>query len=340
MSLEQCSATSQANSSSTSGVLNVVIVTWNSSREIERCLDSLIRQVPAERVVVVDNASSDGTTDLVARRFPDVHLIVNPENLGFAAACNQGISHTGSGPVMLLNPDSEVKEGAVARLVRTLEDDSRVGAVGPLLLDASNRPRESCFRAPTLRRELWRLLLLDAVVPVSRYSLGRTPPSTPRSVDVIEGACLLLSRRALGDVGPLDEGFFVYNEEFDFCTRLRAAGYRVLFEPRAQVMHLQGASTSQMRTEMFVELYRGRVRYFAKHGGRLKAALYQVLLLKLALARLLLLPVALLSTGDRRARLFGVVGRYLRLAVTLPFPIRVDLAAQEPGRARSSHTSR
>jgi GT2 family glycosyltransferase len=247
-----------------------------------------------------------------------VRLIENSKNVGFAQANNQAIQQSAGCYVLLLNPDTEVQPGALETLVRFMDAHPQAGAAGARLLNPSGTLQPSCHPAPTLSRELWRLFHLDALWPYACYPMAGWDLNTPREVDMVPGACLILSRDALDQVGLLDEDYFIYSEEVDLCYRLRRAGWRLYWLPQAVVIHYGGQSTRQMAAAMFLRLYQGKVLYFRKHHGRLAAQLYKLILLIAALARLLLSPLVWLVRPPQRHQHLALASHYRRLVRALP----------------------
>jgi GT2 family glycosyltransferase len=243
-------------------------------------------------------------------------LIANRDNLGFARANNQAIPMCSGRYILLLNPDTRVEPGALETLLSFMESRPEVGAAGARLINADGTLYASCQTAPSLRRELWRLFHLEAVRAYAGYRMVDWDVAKPRLVDVIQGACMLLRRDALDQVGLLDEDFFIYSEEVDLCHRLRAADWQIWWVPQARVIHHGGQSTRQVATPMFLRLYQGKVLYFRKNHGRVAARVYKLILLLAALPRLALGPSAFLGqSGQRHAML---AGRYARLITALP----------------------
>jgi N-acetylglucosaminyl-diphospho-decaprenol L-rhamnosyltransferase len=226
--------------------LAIVIVSFNARDDLAATLASLHDAPPRvpHRIVVVDNASTDGAADLVRARFPDVTVIAAGGNLGFARANNIGIRATGGEHVLLLNPDTVVPAGAVDALVARLDADSTIAAVGPRLVDAAGRAELSfgSLYSPWTEAGRKLTLALDARgVGLVRGWIDRAT-RTPREPQWLTGACLLV-RRAAGDaVGWFDERYFMYAEDVDLCAALRAAGGRVVFVPDVEVVHLRGRS--------------------------------------------------------------------------------------------------
>ncbi|MBN1139088.1 MAG: glycosyltransferase family 2 protein [Anaerolineae bacterium] len=300
--------------------LSIVIVSWNTCELLSRCLASIETHPPASpyEVIVVDNASADGSARMVREGFPWVRLIENDENVGFARANNQGIRGSAGRFTLLLNPDTEVRDGALEILVNFLENHPRTGAAGARLLNPDGTLQPSCHPAPTLAREFWRLFHLDAIYPHARYPMHRWGQDRPRQVEVLQGACLLLRREALEQVGLLDEDYFMYTEEVDLCHRLRRGGWHLYWVPQAQVVHHGGQSTRQAAGEMFLHLYRSKVLFFRKHHGPPAARLYKLLLLAASLARLACNPLAWLLRPRYRSEHLALARHYRQLINTLP----------------------
>jgi len=299
--------------------LSIIIVNWNTRNLLAQCLQSLYANPPDGEfeVWVVDNASTDGSVQMVREQFPQVRLIENSENAGFAWANNQAIRRSSGRHLLLLNPDTEIWPGAPETLVRFMEEYPQAGAAGARLLNPDGTLQESCHPFPTLGREVWRLFHLDALWPRARYEMTRWDLETPRPVDAVQGACVMLRREALEQVGLLDEDYFMYTEEVDLCYRLRRGGWRIYWAPQATVVHYGGQSTQQMPAEMFLRLYESKLFYFRKHHGRQAARAYKLILLAAAVARLLLSPLAWLERPPQRQRHLALAGYYRRLVWAL-----------------------
>lgn len=287
-------------------VVSIVIVSWNTRDLLAACLTSLreaAREVDGRlEIVVVDNASRDGSPEMVRERFPEVDLVRNTDNVGFAAANNQAIRRTRGQYVLLLNPDTEGRPGFLGTLVDFLESHPQAGAVGPRVQGGHGEHQVSCYPLPTLWRELWRLLHLDRVSPRGSYPASLFEATTPQRVESILGACLLVRRAALEATGLLDEQFFIYTEEIDLCRRLQDHGWHLYWVPQALIIHYGGASTTQVGRPMFVELYRSKVQYFRKHFGRRGAIGYKAVLVATALPRLAVASVGMAVRPAERAK--------------------------------------
>jgi len=212
---------------------------------------------------------------MVRERYPWVRLIENRENVGFARANNQGIAQATGRYVLLLNPDTEVRPGALDALTAFMEAHPRACAAGARLLNADGSLQASCHPMLTPGREFWRLLFLERLVPRATYPMARWDAQTPRRVEVIKGACLLLRRQALDQIGLLDESYFMYTEEMDLCYRLTQVGWELWWVPEAQVVHHGEASSRQAAEAMYVQLYRSKVQFYRKFGGEARAARFK-----------------------------------------------------------------
>jgi GT2 family glycosyltransferase len=269
----------------TAGTLSVVIVSWNTRVLLAQCLASIEAHPPdmPYEVWVVDNASADGSAEMVRLEFPEVKLIRSQENLGFARGNNLALAQAGGEQILLLNPDTVVKEGAVTRLSQVLAAQGTAGLAGGQLLNADGSLQGSCGVFPSLWTELPLVNRSQSPVRGAVHVNGPGGPMTVQAVDWVSGACLLLKREVLETIGPLDERFWLYTEETDWCYRARAAGWEVLFVPQARVTHLGRAASRQRSVETMFCFYQSRVRFVHKHRGRRQAWLVKgVLRLKAA----------------------------------------------------------
>lgn len=253
--------------------VSVVIVSWNTRDLLAACLASVAREAQASGLVVetivVDNDSTDGSPDMVRERFPEVELIALAENRGFAAANNLVIERARGRAVLLLNPDTELLPGALGALWRALHAAPHVGLVGPLLLNPDGSLQSAGYRFPGLVQALIDLFPLHPRLVASGLN-GRVSPGdglSPVAIDHPLGACMLVRQEAIAQVGLLDEGYFMYSEEIDWCRRMRTAGWSILTAPAARVIHHGGQSTSQIAPVMLRHLHRSRARYFRRYHG-------------------------------------------------------------------------
>lgn len=260
--------------------LSVIIVSWNVADFLRRCLESLREEagragVPSFETVVVDNSSSDGTQEVVRASFPEVRLIANPDNRGFTVGNNQGIAASGGRYLLLLNPDCELMPGALRAMVEQMDKGPRVGVVGPQLLNTDGAHQSSRRRFPTLLTALVESTVLQDYFPHSRvlrrYYCQDLPEDGTQEVDWVVGACFMVRRQAIEEVGTLDEEFFMYSEEMDWCFRIKHAGWKVVYFPEARVVHHYAKSSSQDLPHQHIRFQTSKCRYFAKHHGSLQA---------------------------------------------------------------------
>ena len=264
--------------------LSVIIVSWNVRELLTRCLASLrAAGIGSWEIIVVDNASSDGSAAMVRQHFPQVRLIANDSNLGFTHGNNQGLAASQGRYVLLLNPDTEVVGEAVATLLTFLDAHPDVGVVGPQLRYPDGSIQPSRRRFPTLATAFVESTVLQPLFAGSRllrrYYVADRPDDVTQDVDWLVGACLLVRREAIAQAGPLDEGFFMYAEELDWCRRIKQAGWRIVYLPAAQVIHYEGKSSEQNLAARDIRFHSSKVRYFRQHHGAWQAELLRLFLL-------------------------------------------------------------
>ncbi|MCB9867708.1 MAG: glycosyltransferase family 2 protein [Phycisphaerales bacterium] len=259
--------------------LSIVIVSYNTRELLRECLESLTLGAAgiAVETFVVDNASKDASAEMVAERFPQVRLIRNPDNRGFAAANNLGLAEATGRHVMLLNPDTVVRPGAFAELVRFMDAHPQAGYCGPRLVNADGSHQLSARRFPTWWSSAANLLGWDKKHPASRHCgdlHAAAGDRTEMPAGWLTGACLLVRRTAMQQVGVLDEGYFMYFEETDWCRRLANAGWAGWYVPSAEVLHYGGQSVGPVESDapffgnrpaFWVPSQR---RYYRRHLGR------------------------------------------------------------------------
>jgi GT2 family glycosyltransferase len=259
--------------------LSFILVNWNTKDLILEALRSIMDTVQgyAYEIFLVDNGSKDGSPTAVRTTFPQVKLILNDTNQGFARAVNQALNQAEGRYIVLLNSDARLREGAVQALVAFMEDNPDVGIAGGQLINADGSLQNSIAPFPSLATELLNRRLLRTLFPGQYPGKEREYPF-PIDVDSLVGACIIVSRKAIDDVGNLDEEYFFFMEETDWCLRMREKGWRVSFVPYARILHLQGASAAMAKAEAKIEFYRSRYRLFIKWQGRTN-----MILLKLGL---------------------------------------------------------
>jgi len=254
--------------------LTIVIVSFQVRDCLQRCLESLSRATAALacQIIVVDNASTDGSPALVREHFSQIHLIANGENVGFAKANNQGLARAQGRYWMLLNPDTEILDAdaqPLPKLIAFMDENARAGACGPTLVYPDGTRQHSAFRFPSLAQIYMDLFPVNWRLRESRWN-GRYPLSKyqrgiPFQIDHPLGACLMVRAETARQVGVLDESYFIYAEEIDWCFRIKQAGWQIWCVPAARIMHHEARSTRQFRARMFVELWKARFTLFRKH---------------------------------------------------------------------------
>jgi GT2 family glycosyltransferase len=261
--------------------LSISIVSWNTRDLLRQCLQSVFDNLDGldAEVIVVDNASEDSSPEMVEREFPRVLLIKQESNGGFAQANNVALAVSSGRYVLLLNSDTIVHPMAIRRLVEFLESVPEAGAAAPKLLNLDGSLQRSCSVFPSPLTELYDAVYLSKLLPRSRrfgaYAMTYWDFDRTRDVDFAGGSCLLLRRSALDQVGLLDEGYFMYTEEADLCYRLKQAGWRVVFLPEAEIVHIGGQSAKRCASRMAVQLPISRHRFIRKFQGATPAALFR-----------------------------------------------------------------
>lgn len=252
--------------------LDVVVVNYNAGEHLLRCVDSVAGHTgeATVHVVVVDNASRDGSHERLREAHPRVTLVANEDNRGFATAANQGIRATSSPFVFVLNPDAEVTAGTLSAFVKLAEERPRAGVLGPLVREADGSIYPSARKIPSVGEAVGHAFLHPFAAD-NRYSRAYTMAdwdrASEREVSWVSGSCMLLRRDALDAVGLFDEGYFMYAEDADLCTRMRDAGWTVLYTPELEVTHVRGVSTGNSK-RMIDEHSKSIYRYFSKHHAQ------------------------------------------------------------------------
>ncbi len=246
--------------------VSALIVSYNTC-ELTLAAIASVADEPGVEVVLVDNASHDGSADAIAAQFPELALIRSNRNLGFAGGVNLAASRATGDYLLVLNSDARLVPGALQVMLSSMEAHLRAALIGPSLVYPDGQRQDAAFRFPGLVQ-----IALD-LKPVPRlmgsWINGRVHAALPVQIDHPLGACMLIRHSAWLDVGPLDEGYFMYLEEIDWCRRAQLHGWQVWYEPRAVCVHHGGSSTRQQPEDMFAQLWRSRLRYYARHHGPL-----------------------------------------------------------------------
>lgn len=258
--------------------VSIVIVNWNVKGLLKLCLRSIYQSLSDAafewEVIVVDNASEDGSLQMVAREFPGVKLVANQSNLGFTKANNQGMALASGRYVLLLNPDTELTRGALATMLEYMEARHDVAALGPQLLFADGTVQSSRRRFPTFLTGFIESTVLQRFFPehslLKRYYVLDRSNDEVQEVNWVVGACMLVRREAIDEVGVFDEQFFMYSEELDWCFRMEKAGWKIVYLPLARVLHYEARSSEQNVLGRNIHFHDSKCKFFSKHHGAWK----------------------------------------------------------------------
>ena len=256
--------------------LSVIIVSWNTCELLDRCLTTLFEELTEQQffslgieVFVVDNASGDGSAEMVRQKHSQVRLISNAENLGFGRANNQALTVASGQYILLLNPDTEICSGSINTLVDFLDKHSQAGVVAPQLINSDGSIQLSCRAFPSFAGMFFELVGLSRLMPVGSrwrdYKMLDWPHNSLRQVDQPEGACLLIRKVVLDQVGIFDEDYFMLFEEVDWCYRVKQAGWEIWFIPDARIIHHMGQAIKQVKVRMILSSHKGMYRFWYKH---------------------------------------------------------------------------
>lgn len=254
--------------------LSICIVSWNTRDLLKKCLASIYKYPPScdFEVFAADNNSSDGTPDMVEKNFPQVSLIKNKENLGFARANNQIIEKAKGKYILLLNPDTEVFAGSIDTLMNFLDNNKDAGVVAPKLVNSDGSLQRSCMGFPTLGAMAMRQLFLEALLPFNpytkKYLMSGFKHDKVAEVDQPMGACLLVRKEIIDKIGPFDSGYYMFFDEVDLCFRIKKAGWKIFFDPASSVMHHGGTAVKKWSPFKLSKVWTAsRNHYFRKHHG-------------------------------------------------------------------------
>lgn len=260
---------------------SIIIVSWNAKQFLSECLLSCVRAINGydAEIIVVDNASSDGSAEFVLEHYPYVKVIQNCNNLGFAKGNNVGIRESSGRYLFLINSDVIIMEGCIDRMIAYMDENSQIGMLGPQILNQYGEVQRSCMDFPTLWNALSSAFALYRIFPRSKIFSGGQVMSywkhdTIRRVDVINGCFWVVRGEALDKVGLLDERFFMYGEDIDWCKRFYQGGWEVVFLPDARAIHAGGASSSNAPVKFYVEKQKANLQLWTKYHGRFAQVIY------------------------------------------------------------------
>lgn len=274
--------------------VSIIIITWNSAARIKDCLD-LIAPVCEFEIIVVDNASTDKTVDLISKNYPNIKIICNSENAGFAKAVNQGIRNSSTPLICLLNDDAILTQEKVRLFQTRFEEDPQLGVLGGQYIYPNGKRQNSIAAQPDLFTELINKRLLN-FINSKKYPHKRQTPTQYLDVPSVIGACMWVRREVFEKTSGLDETFFFYLEETDFCLQALRLGYKVKFDPSIEITHLQGASSKKIRTKAKIEYFISLDTYFKKNHNHLQAFLLKLLRSLFLIPKTFLLTVLSIAT--------------------------------------------
>jgi GT2 family glycosyltransferase len=252
--------------------VSIVIVNWKTPKLLAQCLQTikLDPQSDGFEIWVVDNASNDGSVEMLRADFPYVKVIANTVNTGFSKGCNQAIPLTTGQYVLLLNPDTEVKDRAIAKMADFLETHRDCGAVGPKVLNTDGTLQLACRRAfPDPAAAFYRVTYLSRLFPnnqtLARYNYSFANENELLEVDALSGSCMMVRREVVEKIGLLDEDIFMFGEDIDWCWRIKQAKWKVYYYPEATVVHVHGAASRFRPIGATIDLHKGMYVFYKKH---------------------------------------------------------------------------
>lgn len=268
--------------------LSITICSWNTIDDLRACLQSL-RENQDEanfEVLVIDNASSDGSPDMVEQEFPEFRLLRQTTNLGFTGGHNLAIKERRGHHVALLNSDTVVHKGAIKTLVEYMREHPEVGIVGPKLLNPDGSLQYSCRKFPNPVAAAFRNTFLGRLFPNNKYTrdylMQDWDHSQPQTVDWLSGAAMFIRKEVIDTVGVLDNNLFMYCEDVDLCKRAWLGNFQVMYLPEAVITHAIGRSTDKAANKMIVRFHRSMFRYYGKHTVKESALIFRPFLLAFA----------------------------------------------------------
>jgi GT2 family glycosyltransferase len=252
--------------------VSVIIVNWKTPELLARCLDSMAKDAAFSsfEVIVVDNASQDGSVEMLRQSYPHVAVHENSDNVGFSRACNQVIPQAQGEYILLLNPDTVLVDNAISSLAGFMAAHPDCGAAGPKVLNPDGTLQHACRRSfPTLAAAFYRVTYLSRLFPnnatLSKYNLSSADPDKELEVDALSGSCMMVRKRVVDEIGLLDEDIFMFGEDIDWCWRIKQAKWKVLYTPESVVYHVHGASSRLIPMKTTIYLHNGMAVFYRKH---------------------------------------------------------------------------
>jgi GT2 family glycosyltransferase len=291
--------------------LSVLVVTWNAKKFVDENFGSILADLKgiSSEVIAVDNASTDGTADMIASHFPEVKLTRSPKNLGFSRANIVAINQSTGKYVCLVNPDVRVLPGCFRALMEYLDKNPTVGVVGPKTYNPDGSLQRSCMRAPSVWISFCRALALDKT-PLKRIpafggiGMEDFAHDKTRNVDVLNGAFTMIRRTSMDEVGLIDERFFMYGDDLDWFVRFNKGNWPVMFYPGGEIIHYGGGVTAKAPVYFYVEMHKANLQYFQKHHSWLAQRGFLAALLLHDIIRYVAFSALSLLGGKKKER-FG-----------------------------------
>ena len=298
--------------------LSIIIVNWNTKKLLQDCLTSIYKDTKKFNIeiFVIDNGSTDGSINLINEKFPQVILIENKVNLGFAKANNVGITKSKGKYVCLVNSDIVVKSGCFSNLYNYMEEFLDIGIIGPQLLNSDFTIQASCKKLPTLWNNITRTFFLHRLFPQS--SLFGTEEMTYFNhesmikVEALAGAFLMVRKEALNQVGALDEDFFIYSEDIDWSKRFCDHNWDVVFNPMAQAIHRDGGSSKRAPVRFYLEMIKAKLHYWRKHRGLSSRILIHVIMLIQHVTRICLYSIFYVMNLRKSEEKYEEINRHIK----------------------------
>ncbi len=260
--------------------VSFIIPSWNAKEYLLKCIDSIVNNCTQYKyeIIIVDNCSSDGSAEAVSKKFQEIQVINLEKNLGFAKACNIGIKKSKGDLLFIVNSDTEVFQENITKMIKYMKKNSDVGILGPRVQGADGRIQRSYMRTPTVWNQLCRTLFLDKMTKKSKFFGGYLMKDfcndITTTVDIINGCFWVVRKVALKTVGLLDERFFIYGEDMDWCLRFRQKGWKVVYFSGANIIHYGGMSSANAPLKFYIEMQKANLVFWIKHKNKLEVYLY------------------------------------------------------------------
>jgi len=275
--------------------ISFIVVNWNTKDYLSKCLKSIydnIGNINAE-IILVDNGSTDGSDKLAIEQFQSIKLINNKNNLGFAKATNIGIVESKGRYICIINSDVVVLEGCIRRLLKYMENNRNIGIIGPKVLNPDMTLQFTCKEFPNLWNTFCRAVALDKLFPKSKvfgsFFMTYFNYNYIKKVDVLTGCFWMVRKRSIVDVGLLDERFFIYAEDKDWCKRFKDKNWDVIYFPEAKIIHFGGSSSSKAPERFYIEMYKANIKYWQKHYSCISNIFYKLITYCHHLARIIII---------------------------------------------------